>query len=309
MNNPLTNDDLYGTSKNEKDSSPSAMKESVPLQYEETPEIPMPEHTVSSGSVDTAHRLPAKKVGCIGTVMTAIVFIVLFIGGIWLSSVVRQFVPSDTQTPTETQTTAPTGSPSATGPVATGSAAVAAWQTYEVISGITKTQFAGITFQLPSDVLSPICDGTGCASQGTYLPGGTRFTVAARGAGQALTDFRGSVISDVGGISFTTKPTTVAGLPATEFTGVFSGRTISGYGFSRMRGFMVEISPTTSLEINHFTPTGIVADFAADDTLFDAILKTIKIGGSASVSATLMPTRTPTPTIVSTTPTATPSGY
>lgn len=308
MADPLTTDDLYGTSKDENSSSVPPAKAATPLTYEETPEIPMPEHTNSTGSVDTAHRLPAKKAsGCMGTLMTVIVFIALFIGGIWLSSVVRQFLPTESGS-SQTQTTpTPSGVSGTSGAVATNSAAVAAWQTYEVISGTTKTQFAGVTFQLPPDVLSPICDGTGCASQGTYLPSGTRLTVAARGVGQALTDFRGSVISDVGGISFTTKPATVAGLSATEFTGVFSGRTISGYGFSRMRGFMVEISPTTSLEINHFTPTGIVANFDQDEALFTAIVGTVKVGNAIRQTPTVTPIRSVTP-VVTTTPTATSSG-
>ncbi len=79
-----------------------------------------------------------------------------------------------------------------------------------------------------------------------------------------------------------------------------------------MRGIMIELTPTASLEVNHFTPNGIVADFAADDMLFDAILKTITIAGSAPVTITVTPTKTPTPTPPaggSTTPNATPSGY
>ncbi len=293
MPDPITTNDLYGTSQgqNPQPVAPEPVKETTPpkpLQYEEAPEVPMP----------TAPVPPQKKSGCLGTIMTVIIFLALFIAGIWLSSFVRQFFPGTSSQ----QEVATTVTPTITAPsTATGSAAVAAWKTYDVISGTTKQSFAGVTFQLPGDVLSPICDGTGCASQGTYLPGGTRFTVAPRGAGQALRDFRGSIISDVGGISFTSKATTVAGKPGMEFTGVFTGRTISGYGFSRMRGVMIELTPTTSLEVNHFTPNGIVADFTADDTLFDAILKTIKIGGSASVSAT--PTFVPTKT-----PTASPSG-
>lgn len=287
MADPISTDDLYGTSKDAK-----------PLQYEETPEIPMP-----------TPPPPKKKSGCLGPLFTLIMFLALFIAGIWLSSFVRQFFPSESSTSQEKDVSV---TPTITTlPTATGSAAVAAWKTYEVISGTTKSAFGGVTFQLPGDVLSPICDGTGCASQGTYLPGGTRFTVAPRGVGQALRDFRGSVISDVGGVSFTSKAMTAAGRSAMEFTGVFTGRTVSGYGFSRMRGVMIELTPTTSLEVNHFTPNGIVADFAADDMLFDAILKTIKVAGS-TVSTTKTPTPTP-PAGGSTSPTATPvaspSGY
>jgi len=255
---------------------PEPIKEAVPpklLQYEETPEVPIPQ---------TPSPVPKKKSGCLGTIFTIILFLALFIGGIWLSSFVRQFFPSNEPVEEETETTIiPTITPAT---IATDSAAVAAWKTYDVISGTTKQSFTGITFQLPSDVLSPICDGSGCASQGTYLPGGTRLTVAPRGAGQALRDFRGSVVSDVGGTAFTVKTTTVAGRPATEFIGTFTGRTVSGYGFGRMRGVMIELTSATSLEVNHFSPSGIVADFAADDTLFDAILKTITMTPVASPS-------------------------
>ena len=286
MADPINTDDLYGTSKDGKPqpTTPEPVKEPVPpkpLQYEETPEIPMPTAPV-----------PKKRSGCLGTIFTIIIFLALLTAGIWLSSFVRQFFPTGSSTSLETDVTV---TPTITTlPTATGSAAVAAWKTYDVVSGTTKASFGGVTFQLPPDVLSPICDGTGCASQGTYLPGGTRFTVAPRGAGQALADFRGSVISDVGGISFTSRATTVADRPAMEFTGVFTGRTVSGYGFSRMRGVMIELTPTTSIEVNHFTPNGIVADFAADDTLFDAILKTIKIAGSPTVTTNVTLTKTPT---------------
>jgi len=261
---PITTDDLYGSSQD----MPKPATPPSPLVYEETPEITQ---DVTSDKQQVTSEAPKKKSGCLGTIFTIIIFLGLFIAGIWLSSFVRQFFTSGPidSTAQEESSITPT--------IATGSADVNLWKTYDVISGTTKLPFAGVTFQLPPDVLSPICDGTACTSQGTYLPGGTRFTVAPRGAGQALADARGAAISDVGGASFTSKPTTVAGLPATEFTGLFTGRTVSGYGFSRMRGMMIELTPTTSLEVNHFAPNGIVADFESDDVLFDAILKTITV--------------------------------
>jgi hypothetical protein len=310
MADPITTDDLYGKSTNEPvtpppvapPEAPNTTPPPKPLTYEETPEVPLSKPTE-----------PKKKSGCMGTILTGIIFLALFIGGIWLASFARQFFSTSTETvqPEETSTSTTTTVRPTSGTTATGSAVVAGNKTYDVISGTTKTSFGGVTYQLPGNVLAPICDGSGCASQGTYLPGGTRLTVAPRGAGQALADFRGSVISDVGGITFTTKPTTVAGKAAMEFTGVFAGRTISGYGFSRMRGVMIELTPTTSLEVNHFTPNGVTADFAADDVVFDAILKTIKIGVGSTVSVTPSPikTITPTPTTVQVaTPTATPAG-
>ncbi len=178
------------------------------------------------------------------------------------------------------------------------------WQTYQVISSATK-QPIGISFKLPADVLSPICDGTSCMSQGTYLPGGTRFTVALRGPGMALRDFRGRIITDVNGTEFTTSDTTVVGRAAINFTGTFNGRTVAGYAFTRMHGYMVEVTEALSLEINHFTPSGITADFAADHTLFESVVKSLTFEGYPTTPSkgAAMPVLTP-----QTTP-ATSSGY
>ncbi len=299
MADPITNDDLYGTSKDQPQTEPA--KPTQPLTYEETPEVALPHPP-------TPPPPPPKKSGSfLGTLVTFILFVGLFAAGIWLSSVVRQFVPAETEDGNIT-TRQPTPSAGArVTPLVTGAPTVnEQWKTYDVISGTTKLPFAGITFKLPSNVLSPICDGTGCASQGTYLPGGSRFTVAPRGTGATLADFRGSIISDANGTSFTTKKVTVAGRPATEFTGLFTGRTLSGYAFSRMRGVMIEVSATTSLEVNHFTPNGVTADFVADDEVFNQILTTISIPGTAPSS----PTPTSSVPLSTSTPTpATGSGY
>lgn len=301
MADPITTDDLYGTSKDQPQAEPPTSPE--PLAYEETPEIVPPPPSPAPAAP------PQRKSGSfLGTLITLVLFAGLFVGGIWLSSVVRQFLPADTDNENFTARR-PTPLPGTSGtPLPTGAPLGPndQWKTYDVISGTTKLPFGGVTFKLPTSVLSPICDGTGCASQGTYLPGGTRFTVAPRGTGEALSDFRGSIISDVNGISFTTKKVTVAGRPATEFTGLFTGRTLAGYAFSRMRGVMIEVSPTTSLEVNHFTPNGVTADFVRDDELFNQILTTIAVPGAPPAVTT------PTPAIPlsSSTPTpATGSGY
>jgi hypothetical protein len=328
MGEPLTTEDLYGKSKPAEEVKPPVMP---PLPIEETPEIPMLSQTASpqpipvspsSSMPSPSHALPPvgmlprqKPRSAIRTLGTIIFFFILFIVGIWLSSVLREFLPSgSTTTITPTPTPVISRAPSVSQPIASPSAAtggISAWRTYSVISGTTKAPLAGVQFQLPSEVLSPICDGSGCASQGTYLPGGTRFTVAPRGTGQVLRDFRGTVISDVNGKAFTTKPTTIAGKPAVEFTGGFTGGTLSGYVFSKMRGVMIELSPTLSLEINHFTPSGITSDFEKDDVLFTNILKTVTVTGYTAI------TNTPTPTKISTQaatltptklPTATPTG-
>ena len=106
-------------------------------------------------------------------------FILLFLLGIGLSVLLRQYLPSKTPSltdslPTEDVVKAlPTIADKIIDPLAS-------WKMYSVISAVTRLPIESLSFKLPSDVLSPICDGTTCASQGTYLPGGSRFTVAPR---------------------------------------------------------------------------------------------------------------------------------
>lgn len=214
-----------------------------------------------------------------GTIGTLLLFVILFGVGVWLSGIVRNYLSAPTQTqetptPTPREVTIPQGGAT---PAAT---AVSTWTRYGVVSGVTRKEIAGISFELPPEVLAPICDGASCASQGTYLPGGTRFTVAPRGAGQVLKDFRGSIISDLQGQTFTVTQVTIAGRPAVAFAANFTGSTAGGYTFGQMRGVMIEVTDTLSLELNHFTPTGITADFAADDKLFDEILKRVNFSGT-----------------------------
>ncbi len=224
-------------------------------------------------------------------------FVVLFAAGIYGAPYIKQFLPNGLVGITPQQqaaVNAPTPTPTPVDPFAS-------WKTYQVISGATKAPIAGVFFRLPPDVLAPVCDATTCMSQGTYLPGGTRFTAAARGAGQLLSDFRGSAISDVGGVVFTTTETSVSGQLAREFTGTFSGKTAGGFGFTRMHGVMVAVTPTISIELNHFTPFGITADFAADEMVFAKILQTLVLPGSVTPIPTPLATMSATP--------ATSSGY
>lgn len=267
------------------------------LTYEETPVIePVVEEKVSL-PVE-----PKQSHGSLGaTVGMILLFIILFVVGVGLSVFLRQFLATrseNTSQPTVTNPT-PTRAPSPyinafLSPTASPTAAIAdpyaGWKTHQVISGTTKTAVPGISFKLPSEMLSPICDGTSCASQGTYLPDGSRFTVAARGKGQLLVDARGNiVVTDSSGKSFTTKQITlIGGRKALEYSGLFSGTTVGGYTFSQMRGLMIEIDEDETLEMNHFTPSGVSAEFAKDDVLFEKIVASLTVArfSQATSSAT-----------------------
>lgn len=250
-----------------------------PLEYEETPLIePIPP--------------VAQKRSSFGEFLgNLLLFVILFAVGVGLSVFLRHYMSTNSLKETTTNSTSSdllktyssTPTPALLNSVPSSlTDPYASWNAYQVISGTSKQAIAGITFKLPTDILSPICDGASCASQGTYLPGGSRFTVAPRGAGQSLSDFRGKVVSDLAGRSFQVKTVTVAGKNAVEFWGFFTGTTVGGYSFSQMRGVMVEVSDTLSVEFNHFAPTGVNADFATDDTLFDTILKTVVFSGYSS---------------------------
>lgn len=251
-----------------------------PLTYEETPVID-PWASQPAQAQESSPPIEQKHRSGVGFLGNLILFILLFGAGIGLSVYFRQYLPNIPegvpqvklpQLPKRgiTPPVEPIESETPAGPTSQ-------WTAYQAINGVTRQPITSISFRLPADILEPICDGSSCGSQGTYLPGGTRFTIAPRGKGQILADFRGSIISDLQGQAFTTKTTTVAGRPAVEFTGTFTGSTIAGYAFSQMRGVMVEVSPELSLELNHFTPKGVDADFASDDSVFDAIVKTLEL--------------------------------
>lgn len=285
------------------DQSPVDMSQESPpasahgLTYEETPVIePVVEEKVAL-PVE-----PKQSHGSFGANLGMILlFITLFGVGVGLSVFLRQFLATrseNTSQPTVTNPT-PTRAPSPyinafLSPTASPTAAIAdpyaGWKTYQVISGITKAAVVGISFKLPPDILAPICDGGSCASQGTYLPNGSRFTVAPRGKGQLLVDARGNiVVTDSSGKSFSTKQFTLTGgRKALEYSGLFSGTTVGGYTFSQMRGLMIEIDEDETLEMNHFTPSGVSAEFAKDDVLFDKIATTLMV--ARFPQATLTPT-------------------
>lgn len=244
----------------------------APLKYEETPIIePIVEKPVAPPQPKRQSFIK-KFFGFIGNLFF---FMFLFIVGVFLGAILRQFVPTGIeQEPATDRTTIIAPTPTMTiNPTAS-------WVSYQAASGIS--------YKLPPDVLAPICDGVNCASQGTYLPGGTRFTVSHRGT--SLSYIQKAIITDSAGRPFTTREATVSGSPAIEYTGSFRGTTTGGYTFSQMRGYMIGVSNAQTLEMNHFAPAGVTVDFASDDALFDKILDTIKLPTASSIpSATSSP--------------------
>ena len=210
-------------------------------------------------------------------------FAALFLGGVFLSmflrsrlAVITPGISNDTPNGGLPDVPVPTDVPDP----------FAGWVTHGVTNGVTGETIPGVGFRLPEDVPPPSCDAR-CASQGTYLPGGTRFTVAARGKGQVLPFVRGGRLVDAGGRAFATREATISGRPVYEYSGDFTGTTAGGFSFSRMRGIFLQLTEDFALELNHFTPVGSDADFVTDDALFDRIV--------SSVSFTGPPVPTPTP--------------
>ena len=282
--------DTQSTRTDEETAGQTPQKDS--LTYEETPPI----EPIKEPEPDMFPP-PKPKNTTLSIITTLIFLILLFVIGFWLSGIVRKYAGNFfggnkeayvVPTPSIKETVKnlmPTTLEDMFG----------TWKTYQVLNGKTREAYEGLSFKLPGEVLSLICDGSSCRSQGTYLPGGTRFTVALRGVGQVLPDYRGKIISDLKGIPFTTSETTIGGQSATEFSGTFIGTTVSGYVFSQMRGYMIPLTETISLEINHFTPNGLTTDFLKDDVLFDQILQTLifpssslEKGGTSSPSAAPM---------------------
>jgi hypothetical protein len=210
-------------------------------------------------------------------------FVVLFIAGVWLSTILRTRLPSLTDVGSMPDAPATDQKPEEVRPTPDP---FAGWRMQMVISGVTKAAIVGVSFMLPADVAIPECD-TGCASQGMYLPGGTRFTVAARGKNQTLPFVRGGQLVDTTGKAFATREATISGYLAYEYSGAFTGTTGGGFSFSKMRGIIIQLSEDFALELNHFTPVGSDADFVTDDALFDKIVSSVSFTGPSVPTPTL----------------------
>src|SRR3972149_8375662 len=171
------------------------LNEATPPQPEASPTLPPtisvePPRESAPGAPGAAPPpLPTHLLGNI------ILFGLLFGVGVWLSMFLRQYLPSGVAPP-------PGSEPAASLPPAVPTAVPEIypdWNTHYVLGSMTKQPIAGVSFKLPPEVLAPVCDSTNCGSQGTYLPGGSRFTVAPRGAGQYFADARGAAITDLAG--------------------------------------------------------------------------------------------------------------
>lgn len=236
------------------------------------------------------HHAPARRRIHVGTVL----FIVLLFGlGVWLSGQLRSFFAPSVSDEIAIPTYAPVNGGSGaenTGATPSGinPTPYATKRTEPVMSGATKKPIAGLSYQLPNEVNVPVCDNTSCASYGTYLPGGTRFTIAPRGKDQLLPDFRGAILTDAAGREFVMKQTLYAGTLAYEYVGDFTGRTGGGYTFTAIRGVLIPVSETLAIEFNHFAPLGITSDFAKDEIVFNDILASFK-NTSATSSASVLP--------------------
>lgn len=251
------------------DPAQTKSQQSQSLTYEETPII----EPIEEPPFFPQPKRPSFVKKFFGFIGNFILFTVLFIVGIGIGGVISQFLQTPRSEPPVAKKTTP--APTATPTLPPNP--LAFWTTNEVA--------AGVSYKLPPDVLAPICDGSACSSKGTYLPGGTRLTVSLRSV--SLSYMQKAVITDAAGQPFTTKEASVSGTAAIEYSGTFRGTTTGGYTFSQMRGFMIGVNNTQTLELNHFAPAGVTVDFEGDDTLFNKILETVQLPISqASPSAT-----------------------
>ena len=266
-----------------------------PVQQQETSAAPIDEPTMQEPQIETPVTL-SKKRSPKSFIKGFFLFVLLFIIGYALSGVIRNVITKTSEPKVTTKTIiTPTGAPAEMLPSTTATdsslsvltvpkilttlaplASPSAWKQYNPVHGTTRSPITTIQLSLPGTILAPVCDGSSCGSQGTYLPGGTRLTIAPRGVGEVLADYRGKIISDAAGKALVTKETTIAEKKATEYTTDTTGSTAGGYAFTTMHGYMIEVTDTLSFEINHFSPSGITTDFAADDAVFKSIVATIK---------------------------------
>lgn len=264
-------------------------KEPTPLIYEETPIIEPIYDTPAATLPDSLKtpELPPKRSG-MPFLLKTFLLAGLFVAGIAVSSFFRPFITNfmtKFETPNSTvndnkppvisesqnMNTKTTDTPTVTRSQIPKS--LAEGFVYEILS--SSNEHIGATVLLPDGVVEPICDGSGCASYGTYLPGGTRLTFAYKAYPKAIEGFSRAIITDASGKSFSAGDASVSGKLAREYNGEFVGITTGGYRFNRMHGYMIQLTPAKTLEINHFTPSGITADFTSDEKIFSQIIQSL----------------------------------
>lgn len=219
---------------------------------------------------------------------TVIFVLILFGLGMWLSVQLRSFFAPAQLPSTAIPTIAPGTDDEITDISDTSDSSISdqtpapssveddEWVTYTVRGN--GSVLSGVTYTLPSSIAALVCDGSSCPSQGTNLPGGTRFTVAARGKGQMLPDFRGAILTDAHGKEFTMQETTIGSITGYGYRGDFTGSTGGGYSFTKMRGILVPVNDELAVDFNHFAPVGVSSDFDADDALFEQIVSSFTAG-------------------------------
>lgn len=155
-------------------------------------------------------------------------------------------------------------------------ASISGWQSVTIP---TKVGMPAISIQLPAKNSTLTCDTTACDSKGMLMDGGTKFTVAVHTLTTPMSSISGTLVTDSAGKRFTdTKTIAVSTKEAVNYQGTFAGTTSGNIKFSQMHGVMVLVNSTTTLEINHFAPSGKLTNFPADDAVFNQILGTVKIG-------------------------------
>jgi hypothetical protein len=251
------------------------------LEYEETPIIEPIEEKDLPGPLNTPELSTHSRHGKrpLAGIKKSVFFLFLFLLGVGGVTFLRPFFETLTfpffqQTTKDTRSEIPQNTP----PSETVD------ETFEWNSFSTKAGMNFLTYKLPKEVLPPVCDGSACPSEGTFLPGGTRFTVSTKITNTPIVNFAKLIVKDAGGKVFDTQEATVSGHTAVNFSGSFLGLTTGGYSFTRMHGVMIYVAPTIAVEFNHFSPNGITSEFEKDDAVFSQILKTITFVSTSSAT-------------------------
>lgn len=247
-------------------------------QDNKLPPEPKPEPMVKSGLKSNSIK---------SLIFNLLIFVILFFVGVTGSLIINKLflTPKNPETP---KTEIPIVITQTKAPDVTGS-----WNLFEILSATDGNP--QISISIPQNMLTPICDGQSCVSKGTYMDGGTRFTVSVRDNPTNI-NFSQTIVTDITGKQFETKDATISGLIAREFSGDFIGTTAGGYRFTKMHGFLIKANETKLVEINHFAPAGITTDFISDDEVFNKIITTLQISSQSNVkNVQYTPTSTLTP--------------